>query len=174
MPIQGDNFLNKLILLFVFDKMEVPLSKTTIESMCCQVNKWLNFMDCAPTLAQLQDNDFIYKLESSSPALYAITPNGRVCLAEFFVSIPTSTREDISRFVKQNRNDYKRKQEYVADYYMNKDGTYTVFLKILEPIGSQFELKLVVPSRQIAKNIYRKWEDKAETVYSAVYENLVD
>lgn len=174
MPIQGDNLLNKLILLFVFDKMEVPLSKATIENMCCHANNWLSFMDCAPTLAQLQDNDFIYELDSSAPSLYAITPSGRVCLADFFVRIPTSVREDISAFVKQNRNAYKRKQEYIADYYMNKDGTYTVFLKILEPIGSPLELKLVVPSRQIAKNIYRKWEDKAETVYSAVYENLVD
>ena len=57
---------------------------------------------------------------------------------------------------------------------MNKDGTYTVYLKILEPIGPQLELKIVVPTRQIAKNIYKKWEDKAENVYSAIYENIVD
>ena len=174
MPIQGDNFLNKLILLFVFDKMEVPLSKSTIESMCCQANDWLSFMDCAPTLAQLQENGFIYELESSGVPLYSITPSGRVCLADFFVRIPTSTRESIAHFVKQNRNVYKKKQEYISDYYMNKDGTYTVFLKIIEPVGSQLELKIVVPSRQTAKNIYKKWEEKAENVYSAIYENLVD
>ena len=174
MPIKGDNLLNKLILLFVFDKMEVPLSLNTIEDMCTQSNDWINYMDCRNTLSQLLENNFIYELSSGGTTLYSITPNGRVCLADFFVRIPASTRESISSFVKQNRNRYRKKQEYVADYYMNKDGTYTVYLKILEPVGPQLELKIVVPSRQIAKNIYKKWEDKAENVYSAIYDNIVD
>ena len=147
MPIKGDNLLNKLILLFVFDKMEVPLSLTTIEDMCTQSNDWINYMDCRNTLSQLLENNFVYELSSGGSALYSITPNGRVCLADFFVRIPASTRESISSFVKQNRNRYRKKQEYVADYYMNKDGTYTVYLKILEPVGPQLELKIVVPSR---------------------------
>ena len=176
MPIKGDNFLNKLILLFVFDKMEVPLSSDTLVDMCCQSNDWLNYMDCNPTLAQLKDNNFIYEVNSSqgSPILYSITPDGRVCLADFFFNIPSSLRENISKFVKQNRNKFRKKQDYVADYYMNKDGTYTVYLKIIDPVGPQFELKFTVPSRQIAKNIYKKWTDKAEHVYAAIYENLVD
>ena len=57
---------------------------------------------------------------------------------------------------------------------MNKDGTYTVYLKIVDAIGTQFELKFAVPSRQIAKNIYKKWENKAENIYALLYENLVD
>ena len=174
MPIKGDNLLNKLIMLFVFDKMEVPLSLSTIEDICSQSNDWINYMDCHSTLSQLIDNNFIYDISSSGMTLYSITPNGRVCLADFFVRIPASIRENISSFVKKNRNKYRRKQEYVADYYMNKDGTYTVYLKILEPVGPQLELKLVVPSRQIAKNIFNKWEDKAESVYAAIYDNIID
>ena len=57
---------------------------------------------------------------------------------------------------------------------MNKDGTYTVSLKIVEPSQPVFELKLVVPDRQTAKNIYKKWEEKASNVYATVYELLVD
>ena len=57
---------------------------------------------------------------------------------------------------------------------MNKDGTYTVFLKIVEPSQPILELKLVVPNRQTAKDIYRKWEEKAGIVYATVYDCLVD
>ena len=57
---------------------------------------------------------------------------------------------------------------------MNKDGTYTVFLKIVEPSQPILELKLVVPNRQTAKDIYRKWEEKAGIVYATVYHCLVD
>lgn len=175
MPIKGNNFINKLILLFVFDKMEIPLSSSTIEEVCCHENDWLSFMDCKLTMPHLLDDGFIYELSSSTAQpFYSITPKGRVCLADFYINIPKSLRENIVVFVKANRAKYRKKQEYVADYYMNKDGTYTVFLKIIELSGPQLELKFIVPTKQIAKDIYKKWPDKAEVLFSSVYDTLVD
>ena len=45
MQIQGETSVNKLILLFVFDKMESALSERTIVEMCTAGNNWLNYMD---------------------------------------------------------------------------------------------------------------------------------
>ena len=174
MQIKGDALLNKLILLFVFDKMECPLTENTIIDMCCSSNNWISYMDCKPIINQLLEHGFIYRVSQGGEPLYSITPDGRVCLADFFVQIPTSMREDISHFVKVNRTKYRKKQEFTADYYMNKDGTYTVNLKIVEPAHPLFELKMVVPNRLTAKNIYKKWEEKGGDVYGLVYDNLVD
>ena len=174
MQVKGDSSLNKLILLFVFDKMEVPLSENTVLDMCCSSNNWLAYMDCQPILSQLLENGWIYNINSEGEPLYTITPDGRICLANFFIRIPTSIRQEISLFIKNNRSKYRRKQECVADYYMNKDGTYTVYLKIIDPVQPALELKLVVPNRQTAKDIYKKWGDKASDVYRTLYENLVD
>ena len=154
--------------------MEVPLSENTVLDMCCSSNNWLNYMDCQPILNQLLECGWIYNISTPEDPLYTITPDGRICLANFFISIPASTRTAISLFIKNNRSKYRRKQECVADYFMNKDGTYTVYLKIIEPLQPVFELKLVVPNRQIAKDIYKKWDEKAVDVYRNVYENLVD
>lgn len=174
MLVKGDSSLNKLILLFVFDKMEVPLSENTLLDMCCSSNNWIAYMDCQPILNQLIEHGFIYDISSSGEPMYTITTDGRVCLANFFVKIPASVREEISLFIKANRLKYRRRQECVADYYMNKDGTYTVYLKIIEPVQPLLELKFVVPNRQAAKDIYKKWEEKAANVYSIIYDNLVD
>ncbi len=174
MQVKGDSSLNKLILLFVFDKMEVPLSENTVLDMCCSSNSWLAYMDCQPILRQLLDCGWIYSFQTTGEPLYTITTDGRICLANFFVQIPASLREDISVFIKNNRTKYRRRQECVADYFMNKDGTYTVYLKIIEPAQPVLELKLVVPNRQIAKDIYKKWNEKASDVYRNIYENLVD
>ena len=172
--VKGEALLNKLILLFVFDKMEVPLSENTILDMCTSSNSWMSYMDCKPILSQLKDCGFIYVINSSGDPLYSITSDGRLCLANYFVKIPTSTREEIAAFIKKNRNRYRRKQDCFADYFMNKDGTYTVNLKIVEPAQPLLEMKFVGPSRQSAKNIYRSWEDKAADFYALIYENLVD
>ncbi len=174
MQVKGDSSLNKLILLFVFDKMEVPLSENTVLDMCCASNNWLEYMDCQPVLRQLLECGWIYNVSSVGEPLYTITPDGRICLANFYIKIPSSTRENIVLFIKKNRAKYRRKQECIADYYMNKDGTYTVYLKIIEPAQPVLELKLVVPNRQIAKDIYNKWEEKAADVYRNLYEYLVD
>lgn len=174
MQVKGDSSLNKLILLFVFDKMEVPLSENTVLDMCCSSNNWLAYMDCQPILNQLLSCGWLYNVNDSGEPLYAITTDGRICLANFFVQIPASTREEIAIFVKNNRTRYRKKQECVADYFMNKDGTYTVYLKIIEPVQPSLELKLVVANRQIAKDIYKKWGDKASDTYRTIYELLVD
>ncbi|MCR5553713.1 MAG: DUF4364 family protein, partial [bacterium] len=60
------------------------------------------------------------------------------------------------------------------DYSRNEDGSYTVLLKILDPSGTKLELKLNVANRQIAQDIYKKWEQKASQVYGALYDILLD
>ena len=57
---------------------------------------------------------------------------------------------------------------------MNKDSTYTVYLKIHDTQKPMLELKFNVSDRQTAKNIYKKWEEKAGNLYALIYDNLVD
>lgn len=175
MPSSADAVQNKLLLLFVFDKMEIPLSEETILDLCCQSNNWISYMDCKQAMAQLIEASFIFKINNTnSEPLYTITPEGRVCLAHFFVRIPSSLREVVSESIKMNRMTYRRKQEYFSDYHKNADGTYDVVLKILEPTQATLEININVPNRTIAKWIYSKWEEKATQVYSAIYEMLVE
>jgi hypothetical protein len=170
----GDSSVNKLIILFVFDKMESALSEATILDMCCSSNNWIAYMDCKLTIDQILEDGLICKVDSAYGAMYIITPDGRDCLANFYINIPTSTRKDIALFVKNNSLKFRTRQECVSDYYQNIDGTYTVLLKILAPAQPMLELKIVVPDRKTAQYIYKKWEEKAADAYQIIYENLVD
>ncbi len=175
MPGSADTTQSKLILLFVFDKMEVPISEETIIDMCAMSNNWIPQIDCRPILMSLLDAGFIYKVNSThSDAHYTITPEGRECLAHFFIRIPSSTRETISEFVKNNKFKYRRKQEYLSDYFKNADGTYTVVIKIVEPTCQVLEIKMNVPSRHTAKWINKQWDEKAPQIYASLYDMLVD
>lgn len=165
---------NKLIILFVFDKMESALSERTIVDMCSTSNEWMGYMDCVNVIHKLIDDNFICAVNEDEDELFSITPDGRETLANFYINIPKSVREEISHFVKKNSAKYRNRQECRSDYYQNKDGTYTVFLKILAPVQPMLELKFVVPDKKTANTIYKKWEDKASELYSVVYETLVD
>jgi len=174
MSIKGDSSLNKLILLFLFDKMEVPLTESTLSDITTSKNQWLNYIDFIQTKDALLDGNFITNLTPNTTPIYSITANGRACLADFYTNIPVSKREEIAQFAKNNQKAYRAKQEYVSDFYRNKDGTYMVNLRILELQQPTFELKFIVPTRQIAKNIHNKWTKKAHTTWQTIYEILVD
>lgn len=175
MQIQGETSVNKLIVLFVFDKMESALSEPTIVDMCTSSNAWLNYMDCVELLPRLLEDGFLCRLPSpEDEPLYSITTDGRESLNNFYITIPKSIREEISAYVKKNSGKLRNRQECKADYYQNTDGTYTVFLKILAPVQPMIELKFVVPDKKTAQNIYKNWESKASELYSAIYETLVD
>ncbi len=172
----SDSTVNKLILLFVFDKMEIPLVENTIMDMCCVRNNWLSYMDCKQAMAQLIESNFIYNSSerNAEEQYYTITPDGRMCLAHFFVRIPSTLRGDIVEYIRDNRMNFRRRQEYFRDYQKNADGTYTVILRISDPVQPVLELKLNVANRQTAKWVFDKWDEKAAQVYSALHELLIE
>ena len=172
-----DSTLNKLILLFVFEKMEIPVSEETLVELCSSDNEWIpNYLECKETLVGLLDAGFVYATTTNAQTgpLYTITPDGRVCLAHFFIRIPSSIREDITEFTKENRVRYRKKQEYLSDYKKNPDGSYTVNLKIIEPAQPVLEINLVVPDRHKAKWIFQNWKENAPQIYASLYSQLVE
>ena len=171
-----DSTLIKLILLYAMDKMDVALEEDVLTDLCTSDHDWMNYMDCKDALAALEDVSFIQKKSIQNKITYAITPDGRMCLANFYTRIPISLREEINVSVKNDRMKYRRRQEYLSDYYKNSDGTYTVHLRIMKPggEGSLVELKMVVESKETAVFIFKNWQNRAGSVYSALCDNLLD
>ena len=103
MDFVADNTVNKLILLFVLDKMEIPLTEISILEICSSQNNWINYMDCKDLLYQLLNAKFIYKPNTTNnESRYNITVAGRECLSQFFTKIPASLRNSIAKFAAEN------------------------------------------------------------------------
>ncbi len=175
MDTANNTTISKLVMLYVFENMEMPLTDASITEMCCSRNNWISYITCKEIMADLLDTGFIVESTNQSGVkYYTITNDGRNCLSYFFAKIPTSLRDEITNFVKENRLNFRRRQEYFRDYYKNADGSYTVLLKITEPLGTKLELKLNAPNRAVAKQIYKRWLDKASDVYAAIYNILIE
>ena len=175
MDIANSTTVSKLVLLYVFENMEMPLTESTIIDLCCNRNAWISYITCKEVLADLIEIGFV--LEETNPSgekYYRITKDGNDCVSYFFMKIPISLREEIAKFIKDNRVIFRRKQEYFRDYFQNKDGSYTVVMKIVDPMGTKLELRLNASSRANAKKIYERWESKASSIYSSIYDILID
>ncbi len=171
-----DNTVQKIKLLFVLDKMEIPLTENNIVDICTSSNNWFSYLDLKESLIELTEVGFIYKNSQDEEQRFTITYEGRNCLSHFYYRIPKDTREKITAYATENRMNFKRSQEYVSEYFKNSDSTYTVFLKIKEPMTttSLLEIKLKAPNRQSALDASKKWKHKAPLIYENIYENLFD
>lgn len=166
---------DKLVVLYVLDKMELPLAEESVLAICSTANNWLPYINCKHILETLSEANLVHK-SVSQKAIYNITPSGRACLANFYTKIPLSKREEITEFVRKERLAFKRKQELFRDYNKNKDGTYNVRLRICEMAATNpmLDIQINVDTRKTAKYIYDNWEQKAAKIYELLYDNLFD
>lgn len=172
-----DAVTNKLIILFVMDKMEMPLTEKSIIEICSITNDWVNYMDCLDLLFQLSESKLIYKTECKEDEMrYSLTFEGRDCLSYFYKKIPVELRDAITDFSKANRLSIKQSQEYYANYTDADDGSYLVTMRIYENLISTplFEIQIKAPTRQSAEEACKKWRQSAPNIYEYIYEKFVN
>ncbi len=167
-----DSKIQKLVVLFVFDKMAIPLSEATVLDICTSDNGWLTYMECKQYLAELIETNLVYRIPKSENL--NITQDGVSCLSLFFTRIPSSIRDEIVAYARENRMRFKKRQSYFCDYSKNQDGSYTVIMRINNDVTTLMELKMVVANRQLAKYLYKSWVDKASTTYALLHDNLLE
>lgn len=174
MQIDNNNQTNKLAILYILDQMATPLKENVLSSMVLD-NNWMNLIDFRTALSEMLNAGLVINMTpNNSEPRYGITLPGREGLDNFYSSIPISLRQEIAEHIKKNRLIYRKKQEYIADYYKNKDGTYTVTMKIESSSCTLMDLKIVVQSRSTAKRIYNTWAEKASIIYEHIYDNLIE
>lgn len=166
----ADEFVKKLIMLFTFEKMEMPLTDTSIDTIISANPSWMTYMDCKEVLFQLQESKFIYRASHDNDAVFGITQDGRMALANFYTKIPASIREEITNFAKINRQKFKRNQEYTYDYFKNSDGTYTVALRIKDGAANDYllEIRIKATTRTAAVRAAAKWKENAPNVFEHI------
>jgi len=167
----ADEMAKKLILLFIFEKMEFPLTDESINEIIMRNPTWMTYMDFREALFGLIQSKFVYQMTMASETSFSITQDGRGALGHFFQKIPASIREEIIEFARDNRPKFKKRQEYTWDYFKNADGTYTVVLRIRDHVvgDNLLEIKFRTDTRAGAKLAANRWRENAASTYERFY-----
>lgn len=172
-----EDIKNKLLILFILDKYETPISQELLMQMCCVENNWVPYFCFEHFIEELTGARFVFKKadpHNKDDSLLSISEDGKVCLSYFYSSIFKSVRDDVGEYIKKNKLEYRKKQEYICQTEQNPDGTYAVSCLVLNGETVMFELKFNVPTKAKASMIDRKWKTAAAEVYRIYVDLLID
>lgn len=173
--IRDETINNKLLILFILGKLEMPIEEDILLEMCSQDYDLIPYMFCKHVIFELIEFGFVKKKVTAQNKIHlTITEDGRNCLKSFYNDIPKSLRDDVSEIIKRDKLAMKIKQEFTSDYFKNSDNTFTVTLKILNIDKEMMNLELNIDKRQKALELHNKWQSKAPEVYKAISEILLE
>lgn len=164
--------LNKLIVLYILEKIEMPLSNTQITNIILE-NNIINYFSLQECLSELEHSDLIKLEEGQDKPTYQLSETGRRTLDMFTDKISKNTRTLINEYIVKNKDRIKIESEIFADFYKVKEHEYIVNLKVIENEIVLIDLKLNVVSAKQAKLICEKWKSSSGKIYGQIMDSLI-
>lgn len=159
---------NKLLLLYIFCKINIPISNSHITQIVLE-NNLINYFSLQQFLSELIESGLISDVRKDRQHMLSITPKGRDALEFFNSRIPEKKREIIDNYIKKNIVRIKNDVEVSADYEQSLD-KYNVSLRLQNDGEPIMELKFSVDSSERAKGICSLWKKDSEAFYGKIIE----
>ncbi len=164
---------NKLILLYIINNMEAPVSNLIITKIILE-NKLMNYIFLQQYLDELCDGKFLEKLDVEDKKAYRISAAGRQGLDYFISLIPAGTKSRIDEALSDYKKRIKNETSVIADFVAVNENEYITTLKICEGSFTFIDLKLTVGSRNDARNICNNWSVNSAALYKKLMSDLTE
>lgn len=164
---------NKLLLLYIFNRIQHPLSNSNVTEIVLE-NNLMNYFHLQQYLSELVSSGFLTLHKEDNRQLYTISHKGKNVLEFFENRITDSKKEIIKSYLDNNSNLIKEQIEITADSFPSNEKGYTAACKIINNKVSLIELKINVKSHEEARDICLKWKSNASQMYARIKEILTD
>lgn len=163
--------LYKLIVLYMLDRVNFPLTKAQVMDYILE-KEYTNFLTLQQAISELLDADMLKAKSIRNRTHLEITDEGKETLDFFSNRISTQIKDDIDRYFKENQFELKNEVSVISNYYKATSGEYEANLKIHEKKITLVEITLSVPTEDMASSICDKWESSCQEIYSTLVEKL--
>lgn len=163
---------NKLLLLYILDKIKLPISQNQITQIILE-NNLINYFTLQHYIAELNSSDFIEYIENEGKHRLNITEKGIKVLTLFQNRIPEDKISKLNDYLKGKLAYIKKELTVTADYTIEKNNSYIVNLKAIENDSILIDLKLNVATNKQAMNLCSKWRENSSQIYNDVIKLLL-
>ncbi|RKD31805.1 DUF4364 family protein [Thermohalobacter berrensis] len=164
---------NKLLLLYIIDISEVPLTNSEITQFVLE-NNYMNYFMVQQFLSELTTSNFLQTVTEEGNEYYKLTEIGKDTLNYFIDRIPDNIKLQLSKSLQKKKEEMIKETQIIGNYYKKNDTEYIVSLKVIEKDITLFDLSLNVPSNKQAKLICKNWKENPQIIYKKIFELLAN
>ena len=164
--------LYKLIILYMLDRVDFPLSNSQISDF--MLNKeYTTYFKLKQALSELIDAGFIQEEPVRNRTLYNLTEDGASTIGLFRKNISHAIRQDVNDYLREKQYELKNEVSVKADYYRNTNQEYSVHCRVMENTLPLIDLTITVPSEEEAKTVSNNWQKKSQEIYAQIMAGLL-
>ena len=162
----------KLLLLYLLDRMDLPLSNAQISEFSLEQN-YMDYFLLQQSLSEMVESGYLEKSSDGNHTFYAITDEGLTTLDYFEKHIPLSVRNHINQYVVKHKNIVKRDYEVTANYFYDHGrNEFIIKCGVYEDEAMLMEINLSVVNRDQAKLVCKNWKARVANIYSNIISEL--
>jgi len=156
--------LYKLILLYILNKTEFPLTNSQLSEFILDKG-YTTYFRIQQALSELLEANFISAEHIRNSSYYSITASGRETLEFFGDKISPGIIDDINAFLEENHYRLRNESEIVADFHQKKKDAYTVHCCAKEGKNVILEIQMEVTDTEQANAACDNWREKSAEIY---------
>lgn len=164
--------LYKLIVLYMLEKVDFPLTNAQISSFILD-RGYTTYFTLQSVLSELSETGMIRQETIRNCSYFTLTDAGEEALHYFQNRISSDIRAEIDAYIKENRMRLRDEVSILADYYKNTADEYSVHCIVKEKYSNPIDLTITVPDEAQAKAACRNWKDKCQKIYEFVMKELL-
>lgn len=160
---------NKLLILYILNKIKVPISNNQLTEMVLE-NNLMNYFTLQQYISELDDSNFSQYQEQMNKNLLLITEKGENVLSIFKDRISPLKINLLDDYIAKKIDSIKKELIIQSDYTPSNNDNFIVELNAFEDDSILIDLKVSVPSKKHAVALCSNWKNN----YSFIYNKIIN
>lgn len=162
----------KLLVLYIINKVNMPISKTKITEIVLE-NNFINYFTLQQYIDELLSSSLLKYREDDEKSRLYITDRGKKVLSFFQNRISPEKILQVNNYLNGKLNKIKEEILINGDYTVEGEN-YLVDLKAKENDSLLMELKLSAASKKQALDLIKLWKENSSDIYNKIIQILIN
>lgn len=159
--------LYKLIVLYMLNRVDFPLTQSQISEFILE-QEYTNYLVLQQSLSQLAETGLVQTHSTLNRTVLVITEEGKNTLSYFEGQISDAIKQDIDSYFEEHSLKLRDQVSVTSNYYKATSGEYEALLTAKDRDTPLVEIKLSVPTAELADSICNNWAKKNQEVYETL------
>lgn len=164
---------NKLIILYLIQKMSMALSNSEICQFALEKN-YMDYFSVQQYISELVEAHLLKQNKYKNDTRYTLTQKGKDIINYFISHMAENIKNEIDFYVQQNKKRIHTESEVTAHYILQPNNDYVVKCALCDSDGiNLMEISFNVATLQQAKLICDNWKNNVSRIYGTILNTFI-